>query len=165
MPARAGSAAWRACRAMARCTGKTQDNSGWNRWKLSHLLGLPNACEVKEGGVGTGSAQGGRPGCPPAPTHGGGQGLLVSRRPVTVPGAPSSGGGQSSIHRTGGMRERGVQDMGRRASRALGLWLTKAPPAEKRGDSRKTEGQRLLGLHKVLSGRSQGICQRGVPPC
>lgn len=59
-----------ACR--ARRTGKARDNSGWNRWRLSHLRGPPSACEV-EGRAARASglltllcAQGGRPGHPPA---------------------------------------------------------------------------------------------------
>lgn len=100
MPAGAGRAERGACRAAARHTGETQDDSGWNRLKASQALGPPRARErergrhaQREGAPGSVSFLpfSGRRACPPAPIQVGreereqGPGHVVCERPKQRP--------------------------------------------------------------------------------
>lgn len=68
-----GRAEWSTYWAVVRHTGETQDNSGWNLWKPSHVLGPPSTHDKERAAAWTSSplSLGHRPGCPPASIHGG----------------------------------------------------------------------------------------------
>lgn len=176
-------------RAAARHTGETQDASGWNRLKLSPAPGPLSSREEEEGAAGPASGcwaclfpclslWGGRPGCPPALLHRGGEesrGDQATRCPgvqgdsargLAGKGGCSEGqrGGQSSIHRIGGPWA--ARLCRERASRAWvrDLWLMKTAQQKEKEDIRERQRRKdscAFMRHTGLSGRSR--CISGKP--